>query len=263
MKRHLRYLKICFEMSIFRALEYRWGVLIQYCLDMVWYAVQFALLRTAYQYVPVISGYSLQEAYFFLGFLYAIDSVNMLFFEGGITHFTQLIRGGSMDFYLLKPMSTLYQLTFSRVNLSGIFNLIFTAAYWIFVLSTFEQHYPLSRWLLAAVMFANGLLINATFRLILASAAFWTTEGGTLNWLFHELLRFGHKPESIYPRSMRITLTTFVPVLLISAWPCMALVREPSLAELIYPFFIGVFSLLLLNYIWRRGVRRYEGLSFQ
>lgn len=261
--RHLSYLRVAFEMSIFRSLEYRWGVAIQYALDMMWYVVQFALLRTAYEYVPELGGYSLQEAYVFLGFLYALDAFNMVFFEGGITHFTRTIRRGTLDFYLLKPMSTLFQVTVARVNLSGFFNLIFTAAFWIYVFVEFKPDYPLERWALALALFANGLLLNVTFRLSIASSAFWTTEGGTLNWLFHELMRFGTKPESVYPRDVRLMLSTFVPVLLINAWPVLALVREPTPLELAYPFLVGGLSVLLLRFIWRRGVRRYEGLSFQ
>lgn len=261
--RFLSYMRVAFEMSIYRSLEYRWGVAIQYLLDMIWYAVQFALLRTAYEYVPEVGGYSLQEAYIFLGFLYALDAFNMIFFEAGLKHFTDLIRGGTLDFYLLKPMSTLFQISVVRVNLSGFFNLVFTIAFWIYVFIEFNPSYPPERWLLAIVLFANGILINITFRLSIASAAFWTTEGGTINWLFHELMRFGSKPESVYPRDARVALSTFVPVLLINAWPVMALVREPSAAELLYPFAVSAFSVLLLGFIWKRGVRRYEGLSFQ
>lgn len=263
MKRYWHYLRICFEMSLYRALEYRAGVIVQYTLDMIWYAVQFALLRTAYQYVPHVGGYELHEAYVFLIFLYATDAMNMLFFEGGITHYTQAIRNGTLDFYLLKPISTLYQLTLARVNLSGVFNLIFTIGFTIFVFSEFTLDYDFGRWFWAILLFANGLAINTILRLITASVAFWTTEGGTLNWLFHEVMRFGNKPEAIYTGRLRSVLTTFVPVLLVSAWPAMALVRGFSFEEAITPFGITAILIIVLKFVWWHGVRKYEGLSFQ
>jgi ABC-2 type transport system permease protein len=252
-------------MSIFRSIEYRAGVLVQYTLDSVWYAVQFALLRTAYVYVPQVAGYELREAYIFLAVLYTTDAFNMFFFEGGINHFTSAIRSGTLDFYLLKPMSTLFQLSVSRINLSGVFNIVFTLGFWIFTLREFNLNFDVTRWCCAILLFANGMLLNSFMRFIIASAGFWTTEGGTLNWLFHEMMRFGNKPESIYSGRARQILSSFIPVLLVSGWPAMALIRGQGMSfdEMIGPFAVTAVAAIVLKIVWWRGLRRYEGLSFQ
>jgi ABC-2 type transport system permease protein len=260
--RYLRYLKVAFRMSIFRSVEYRSGVFIQYLLDAIWYFVQFALLRTAYAYVPSLGGYSLADAYVFLAFLFTTDAISMTFFNGGIDHFTRSIRTGGLDFYLLRPMPTLYQMTVARVSLAGLLNFVFTTAFWVFVLVAFNVHYPFERWIWASLLLLNGALINATFRLCLSCAAFWTTEGGTLGWLYHELMRFGSKPESVYGRPYRYILSSIIPSLLLNAWPCMVLVRETTLFERTFPFGVGAASVLALLGLWKIGVKRYEGLSF-
>jgi ABC-type uncharacterized transport system permease subunit len=249
-------------MSIFRSLEYRWGVLGQYIVDFVWYVIQFALLRTAYNYVPQIGAYGLQEVYLFLAIMFLNDAVNMLFFSGGIEHFTRQIRLGGLDHYLLKPMPTLYQLTVARVNLSGLLNLFMTIGFWLYVFGHFPIDYPTSRWLWAAALFINGLAINVAVRFIISCLAFWTVEGGTLNWLFHEVLRFGQKPEAVYGGIVRRILTSAVPILLLTPWPCMVLIRETTLWERTFPFLVGAGSLGALALVWIRGIRRYEGLSF-
>ena len=76
-------------MSVFRSIEYRKGVAIQYVLDCTWYIVQFALLMTAYNYVPQLGDYNLRDCYVFLALLFTTDAVNMVFFNGGIDHFAQ------------------------------------------------------------------------------------------------------------------------------------------------------------------------------
>lgn len=260
--RYLGYVQRCFRMSVYRAMEYRWGIAVQYLLDIVWYLVQYVLLRTAYNFVDEVGGYSLQEAYLFMGFLFMTDAINMTLFAGGLNHFTRAIRHGGLDFYLLKPMPTLFQLSVARVNLAGLPNLLFTTGFWIYTIVAFDVSYPLERWAWAAALFLNGTLLNVTFRFFIACFSFWTVEGGTLNWLFHELTRFGHKPENIYGAPYRYLLSSIIPALLFSAWPCMALVRETSWTERLFPFAVGLGSIGALAVVWRVGVRRYEGLSF-
>lgn len=250
-------------MSIFRSLEYRSGVAFEFFVDIAWYIVQFALLRTAYNYVPQVGGYTLQEAYIFLAFLYMNDAVSMIFFNGGIGHITRSIRTGALDFYLLKPMPTLFQMTMKRVNLPGLLNVFLVIAFWLFIFLNFDLQYPKERWAWAGLLFLNGMVVNVTFRLSFACMSFWTVEGGSLNWLSNELLRFGTKPETIYGRRAKTVLTTVMPVLLLSAWPCLVLIRETTPFERTYPFFVAAGSTLVLFCIWRAGVRRYEGLSFQ
>ncbi|MBI3557260.1 MAG: ABC-2 family transporter protein [Deltaproteobacteria bacterium] len=261
--RYLDYLRICFRMSVFRALEYRSGVFFQYVVDIVWYVVQFALLRTAFSYVAEVAGYNLAECYLFLAFLFSTDAVSMLFFNGGLEHFTRSVRTGGLDFYILKPMPTLYQMTVARVSLAGLLNLGFTVFFWGYVLRRFQVHYSFAHWLWAILLFTNGIFVNITFRLTISCLSLWTIEGGSLNWLFHELMRFGSKPEAIYGKWARRILISVVPALLLSAWPCMALIRKPSYWALGVPFLVSAVAGLALAGIWRLGLRRYEGLSFQ
>ena len=263
MLRYLRYLGVCFRMSVYRALEYRAGVFFQYVVDAIWYVVQFALLRTAFSYVGEVAGYNLAECYLFLAFLFSTDAISMLLVNGGLEHFTRSVRTGALDFYILKPMPTLFQITVARVSLAGVLNLVFTIFFWGYVLRRFQAHYSFTHWLWAWVLFANGMFINVVFRLIISCMSLWTVEGGTLNWLFHELMRFGSKPEAIYGRWARRVLTTFVPALLLSAWPCMVLIRQPSLWTLGLPFLVSAGAAGVLSVIWKLGLRQYEGLSFQ
>ncbi len=261
--RYLRYLGICFRMSVFRALEYRAGVFFQYMVDTIWYLVQFALLRTAFSYVAEVAGYNLAECYLFLAFLFSTDAISMLFFNGGLEHFTRAVRTGGLDFYILKPMPTLYQMTVARVSLAGVFNVAFTLFFWSYVLRRFQVHYSFGHWVWAWVLFANGMFINVVFRLIISCISLWTVEGGTLNWLFHELMRFGSKPEAIYGKWARRVLSSLMPALLLSAWPCMVLIRKPSAWALALPFVVSLVAAGVLAGIWRLGLRQYEGLSFQ
>src|SRR4051812_46534385 len=108
----------------------------------------------------------------------------MTFFSGGIDHLARAIKNGGLDFYLLKPMTPLYQVTVARVSLTGFLNGIFAALFWVFVLTRYPAHYDLSHWFWAIALFINGIVINIAMRLIITCVAFWTVEGGSLNWLF-------------------------------------------------------------------------------
>lgn len=249
-------------MSLYRAIEYRSGVGIQYFLDLVWYLVQFSVLRAAYQFVPDVGGYKLGDMYLFLAFLFTIDAFNMIFFQEGIELFIRSIRNGALDFFLLRPFSALFQLSLSRVSLTGLMNIFFSLGFWIYVLVAFEFEYPWHQWVWAILVFLNGVVLNLIFRLCIACVSFWTVDGRSLGWLFHELLRFGSKPEAIYNNALRFVLVTFVPVLLFSSWACYVLIRETSLFDKLFPFGMTALCSGLLLLLWRFGVRRYEGLSF-
>jgi ABC-2 type transport system permease protein len=249
-------------MSLYRAIEFRSGVAIQYLLDLVWYLVQFSVLRVAYEFVPDVGGYTLRDMYVFMGFLFIIDAFAMIFYQEGIELFIRSIRTGQLDYFLLRPASPLFQLALSRVSLTGLMNVFFCIGFWIFLVTQFTLDFAPSRWLWALLLLVNGAALSLIFRLLIGCVSFWTVDGRSLGWLFHELLRFGNKPEVLYGGALRFFLTGIVPVLLFSAWPCYVLIRETTLTERIAPFGVTAVLWLVLRAVWMRGVKRYEGVSF-
>lgn len=183
-------------------------------------------------------------------------------------NFSEMIRTGSLDFALLKPIDTQFLVSFEKMDLSMANQIVFAigllgyAIYqngiwpsgWVLVI------YPLL--LLSAVAFFYSLM------LALAASSIWLGRNqGLLDFWFYVTV-FARYPASIYSGSpigelIRFTFQFVIPILLVVTVPAqvvMSMITAPSLWTLLTVVAAG-FSLLCSRWIFQFALTQYRSAS--
>lgn len=207
----------------------------------------------------MVKGWTLYE----VGLTYSI--VHMGFgiaeiFARGFDHFDLMIKHGTFDRLLLRPLHPLIQVATSEVHLikigrfiQGLLVLIWSASHLGFSLISLHMAVIGLSVFGAAALFYGLLIIQATL-------SFWTTETlEIMNITTYGGVQTSQYPLSIYPRSFRWIFTVIIPLSCVAYFPIAILLRHSSVPialGFIAPFG-GIAFLVVAGYLWRLGMRYY------
>jgi ABC-2 type transport system permease protein len=243
-----------------REAVYRTNFLTAVSVDLVWIAVEFSLFSVLYSNTPTLAGWTQDQVYFFLGMFFASDALFTVFFQRNFWTFSDLINKGELDILLTKPIHPLFLALSRSINLTASFNLILGLTIMVrysdragFVGGIYW--FAVAGWLIVGLV--TAILLRFTF----AVWVFWTDRSWAISRMYYQFFTFATKPDSLYPKSIRYLILTFLPFAFIGSVPTRAVLHGLDAEE--YFLVAGVLtSFFLLNtYLWKQGLKRYQSAS--
>jgi ABC-2 type transport system permease protein len=180
-------------------------------------------------------------------------------FSWQLDHFDEYITSGEFDLFLVRPLPPLVHLLairFEIVQVGRVAVGIATIAVACQVTGVWATPANIA---VIATAAAGGALLLFSLTLAIASLSFWHTRTGKLQDVVQSGCRaFAEYPLAIYPRSVRIALTTVLPLALITYHPALYLLgRQTSILAFAAVPVSAAFLVLALA-LWRAGLRRYQ-----
>lgn len=210
-----------------------------------------------------LSSFSLAEVSIF----YGVSSLSIAIADmltWAFDHFGDLLRRGDFDRMLVRPRSTVLQLTGHTFDLRRTGRMVQATAVLAYGISHVEaQWWVLSVPLLAAAVLSGAAVFFAMWWLQ-ATLCFWSTDSlelmNIVTYGGHETARY---PLSIYPRGVRRFFTYAVPLACTSYFPVIAaLGRQDPLGTPLWlqcttPLFATAF-LAVAAAAWKIGLRHHS-----
>ena len=184
---------------------------------------------------------------------------------GHVDEVPTLIRLGTLDVLLLRPLSVLGQLVTSDVQLRRLGRAALGLALLVIALSWVDVEWTAARVaLLAVTPFAAALLFAALF-VVAGALQFWIVDGGEFTHAFTYGASYAASfSPAVLAVPLRALFSFVVPAAFAAYLPAMALLGEPGPPWL--PGWLGwwvpvaaVAAWLVALGCWRLGVRHYTG----
>ncbi len=254
----MRYLRLWLALaknSVIRQLEYRGDLLGGLVLEVVWLSTLYLFNKAVYSQVTHVGQWNESEMLFFTASVFFVDSLYMIFISKNSQRFSETIRSGIFDFYLLRPFSALFLSTFRYINITGFFNLAMAIILaWTANVGLTPMGFVI--WLFYGIL---GCVLLYVLLILISSLAFWTTQTSSLQWLFFELYRLGHRPDDVYASWIRRFIIGIFPAALFISIPVKLSLGKLGGLWFLWPFvWVGI-GVLAARSLWRRGLRSYEG----
>ena len=249
--------------SVQSRMEYR-GTFIAFLITIAgFYLAQVAVIVVILGKFGTIGGWAPGE----MAFLYALlilanGFVSAIF--SGMVDFSDLVRQGTFDRLLLRPLSALGQTLTMQFDLTGLLHLVLGLVALILATTLLKIEWTFLKFSFLALSVAGGVLILGGVRIIVASICFYTVRNESLQHLIvfstREFLMY---PVSIYVRPVQLFLTFLFPIAFVNFYPAHVLLNRdsaglisPLLAYLAFPVGLVVFFLSL--WFWKVGERHYS-----
>jgi len=269
---YLKVFSIFARNSLVRDMTFRVNFIIDTFTSMAWMGMNLAFYVLIYQYTPSIgAGWGKYEYFLFLSTTLVVNSIVQALFMTNADEFSELIRTGSLDFALLKPIDTQFLVSLQRIDWSSLGNMVFglvLIAYAFVKLGDVPGPLEIGLYLLYV---ACGVTILYSLMIAMAASSVWLGRNQNLYDFWFYITNFSRYPREIYCGKygdpLRWFFTFIIPVLVVINVPARFLVRtlRPHTAQdwflPAFALFAAVASLAASRWVFNRALASYRSAS--
>jgi ABC-2 type transport system permease protein len=264
--RYARLLLAFARLGLTRELSFRANFLVKLSVELLWLGILLIFYDLVFQRTSLVAGWDRNSYLFFVGCYYTLGGLVETFFLENCTGFTDLVRSGDLDLYLLQPIDEQFIISFQRVDWSTLPNIFQGIGVMAYALMAMQWDFDPFRLAAFLALFACGVSMAYSFLLMLSCTAVWLVRNQSLLemwWLFTTLMRYPreifHGPAWAHPIGW--FFTWIIPVLVVVSVPADTMVRSFDRIFITLTTVAAGVLLVLSRVVFRRALRSYRSAS--
>ena len=261
MTRYLRLYLYFLRFSFSRAMEFRVDFFFRVGMDGLWYATHLAFFWVVYQHTPTLATWTLDQTLVFAAGVFVVDAVHMTFFSNNMWMFPFLVNKGDLDYYIVRPVSSLFFVSVREFAANSFLNLLIAIGILVWAVGRYPDALGAGNIALYCVLLAMGCFLNYAMNMLFMIPVFWMHNAAGLRDTFWGLGRFSGRPDGIYTGWVRRILTSILPFAIIISFPTRALFGDQMLEITMHMSLVVAVAFALLVITWRFGLRAYASAS--
>lgn len=244
-------------------LEYRVSAALQLLGTALLTALDFVAIAVIFANVPELGDWTVAE----VALLYALATISFAFADLVIGHldlFPQMIREGTFDQILVRPLPSLFQIAAADFAVRRIGKVLQGIAVLVFALFALEIDWTLGRVLAIPLAITSGAVIYGAVWIALATVAFWIVDAMELvNAFTYGGSFLSQYPLGIFARWLQGLVVFVVPLAFVAYFPALYVLDKddalglPETLRFLSPV-VAVATALVAGVVWRNAVRHYR-----
>jgi len=259
MSRYLHTLKLFWSTAIAAELEYRINFAIAAIGSIGNLAGSlfglFLFYRTGYTF----AGWRWEEAIVVLGIFTILEGFSTTFLAPNLSKIVEHVQNGTLDFVLLKPISSQFWLSARVISPWGFPNLVFGSCILLYAGS--KLGLALSNYLLTLIPLTFGFISLYSIWFMLGATSIWFVKIYNVTEVLRGLMEAGRYPMAAYPASYRFFFTFVVPIAFLTTVPAEALLGRGEAVWIIGSSFLAIVLLYASNKFWKFALKFYTSAS--
>lgn len=259
--RHLRLLALFLKSSLLMELEYRANFVAQAVLGVFSAAITLVSVSVLYLHTDALGGWSYDQALVIVALFTLIDGLIEVILQPNINKIIQMVREGTMDFVLTKPVNSQFIATLRHAQYSGLASV--ASGVVILILAMRRLGYAPDAAALAAfaLMLGAAVVIVYSIWLVMAALSFWFVRIDNLTVLFRTLYDTARFPVGVFPALARFVLTFLLPVAFMTTVPADAFLGRADAGVMAAGVILAAALFAFSAWFWRRAVLSYSSAS--
>jgi ABC-2 type transport system permease protein len=259
MYRYLNLIQIFWKTAISAELEYRLNFIFAALSSLGGLAGSLFSLFLFYRKGYNFQGWRWEEALMVVGIFTFLEGFSSAFLASNLNRIVKHVQNGTLDFVLLKPISSQFWLSFHSFSLWGLPDLLFGLVIIFYAGSLLGV--SIGNYLLGAIPLGSGVLILYSLWFILGATSIWFTKIYNITEVLRGLLAAGRFPIGAYPATYRFFFTFVVPVAFLTTIPAETLLGRGEPVWIVSGGCLAIVLLILSNRVWQFALRFYTSAS--
>jgi ABC-2 type transport system permease protein len=257
----LKLIKTFLQVNLQIAVAYRADTVINILLNLMWLGWELLGLQIIFSNTDTLAGWGPGELIALLGVFRMVNMLMASVIWPATEKFNTSVRDGSLDYTLIQPANSLFLISFSRIVVWRIWDLILAVILMV-VGMQMSGGFPGLLSLLAFLLLAtSGSLVIYSLWVVLIALTFWFTKFDNNVTILQALLDSGRYPVTVYPPWLRIIVTYLVPIALATTVPLQGLRGDLGALQVFIFLAVSLASFRVALWVWKAGVRQYNGAS--
>ena len=264
-----------FKVNVQMALAYRADTIVNILLNLMWLGWELLSLNIIFSNTTTLGGWGLGELIALLGVFRLVNTMMIALIWPNTEKFNQSIRDGSMDYTILQPVNSMFLVTFSRITVWRIWDLVLAITLIVVGINMTGDSTPLvpltlnetsgattSLQILTFILLAiSGTIIIYSLWIVLISLTFWFTKFDNNVTILQALMDSGRYPATVYPAWLRIIVTFVIPIAVATTIPLQALRGDLTINQIAIFLMVAIVSFVVASRVWKVGLKQYSGAS--
>ena len=257
--RYIKFQKSIIKFCLIREMEFRVNLIISF------FTVFLAYITSALTYnvilfnVGSIGNWGYYDILFLIGTAAIVDGIFMSFTYFGINQIPDLVGSGDLDFIMLKPINSMFLVSFRSFDLGTFLAIIIGFISNIIAIINMNNSISFINLIIYYLMIINGTIILYALFFLTKCLAFKFIRVNGLNNLVWAIYEFGRRtPESVYKGLIKFALIYIFPVLVVSNFPAGFFLNILGWKELLISYVIAIMILLLSIVTWNISIKKYN-----
>ncbi|HEY9651111.1 MAG TPA: ABC transporter permease [Coleofasciculaceae cyanobacterium] len=259
MKRYLQVLQLFWSTAIAAELEYRLNFLIASLSSLGNLAGSLFGLSLFYQNGYTFQGWSWEEALIILGIFTLLQGFSATFLVPNLNRIVDQVQQGTLDFVLLKPISSQFWLSSRSISPWGLPDVLFGGI--LIGYAGTHLSLGLSNYLLSSIPLLFGLISLYSLWFMLGAMSIWFVKIYNVTEVLRGLLEAGRYPMVAYPVAYRFFFTFIVPVAFLTTIPAETMLGRSQAIWIVGAGALGIGLLFASSLFWRFALRFYTSAS--
>ncbi|GEM_PF-22442 len=259
MERHWKVLRLFWATAIAAELEYRLNFLLAALSSLGGLAGSlfglFLFYRTGYSF----QNWNWEQALVVVGVFTILQGFSSTFLAPNLNRIVRHIQQGTLDFVLLKPISSQFWLSTHTLSPWGVPDLVFGLV--VVGYAGTKLGLQASDYLLSLVPIGFGFLILYSLWFILGAMSIWFVKIYNVTEVLRGLLEAGRYPMVAYPTAYRFFFTFVVPVAFLTTVPAEVILGRGELGWTLAAGLLAIALLFASAAFWRFALRFYTSAS--
>ena len=215
----------------------------------------FLFYRTGYTF----AGWQWEEAIVVLGIFTILEGFSTTFLAPNLSKIVQHVQNGTLDFVLLKPISSQFWLSARVISPWGFPNLIF--GFCILFYAGSKIGLGISNYLFSLIPLIFGFISLYSIWFMLGATSIWFVKIYNVTEVLRGLMESGRYPMAAYPTSYRFFFTFVVPIAFLTTVPAEALLGRGEAIWTAGSIFLAIALLYASHKFWQFALRFYTSAS--
>ncbi len=238
-------------------LQYRANFVASLLGTLFWLATALLTVAVFFSQTPRLGGWSFWEVVVLLGVFNALAGLVEAMLRPSIGQLVEDVRKGTLDLVLARPVEPQIYVSFRRLDLWRITDIVVGLGLSIFALARLGRPPGLVGSLEFLVTLLSAGLVVYSIWIALMSMAFWFVSVENLSVLFDAVFEAARYPLSAYPGALRFLFVYLVPIAWTTTIPASALTGRLGPGGAAAAGGVGLMAILLSRLLWRTALRRY------
>jgi ABC-2 type transport system permease protein len=258
---YFRLLSTFLKINIQMSLAYRTDTVVNILLNLMWLGWELLGLSIIFNNTDTLGGWGIGELIALLGVFRLVNTFMAALIWPNTERFNQSVRDGSLDYSLLMPVSSMFLVTFSRISVWRIWDLVLAMILIVTGIRMSGDITTVGSIFAFILLTISGTIVIYSLWIVLVALTFWFTKFDNNVTILQALLDAGRYPVTVYPVWLQIVVTYLVPIAVATTVPLQALRGELYGARILVFLGVAAASFLVASLVWRLGVKQYNGAS--
>lgn len=262
MNKYLKLVGRSIRNSFAAAAGFRANFIVSFLTSIGWIGVSFLMIGIVFSNTNTLLHWSQPEAFAVFGLYELLDGLVSMFFWDGIALVPQLIRDGSMDYIVTKPIDAQFQVSVKKFRLAsiselgtGIIVLIYAFHVGQFQVQSINAFY-------AVLMVLSAIIIYYSIAIVAVTLNFWFIRLENMSMLLMMSVIMARYPLDVFTGIMQKFVFYVLPLAFLATVPAIVLFNKSNpIPWLLGALFMAVLFFCLSRLIWLAGVKSYSSAS--